>query len=93
MVSAASGRDSERFRRFVDGLLTRLNLDADSGSIGRSDRLLEDLGLDSFDMFRTVVYVEEYAGALFPDVEPPILLTVGELYDYAQLLRNRRNDD
>lgn len=50
------------------------------------DGLYDDLGLDSFDAFRLILFVEALASADFPpDVVPP-MYRVADAYDYYRAL-------
>jgi acyl carrier protein len=52
-----------------------------------SQRLVDDLGLDSLDLFFIVVLVEELAGLDSPSADYPQLVTAGDIVTYFETLR------
>lgn len=59
----------------------------------RSTGLYDDLGLDSFDAFRLMLFSEDIAGLILPPEEMPPLFTVGDAYDYYRALVASRDGD
>lgn len=73
------------FDEFVRALATEfqtgeLRITGESG-------LWDDLGLDSLDAVRMIVWVEAVSGASFPPVDLPELYTVSDVYKYYKSLR------
>lgn len=54
-----------------------------------SDRLVEDLGLDSLQVYACTVVVERAARLTAPPSSPPVLATIADAFAYYQLCSNR----
>lgn len=59
-----------------------------------SARLVEDLGLDSLDLFDLVLFIEELAGATVDSISDlqvayPILYTLADAYHYWEDIQSR----
>jgi acyl carrier protein len=78
-VRPASVLDFDAFTQYLsDGL------QLESGAFEADSRLVDDLGLDSFDLVELLTLVEEL-GVRFPDEVAVGLDTVGDVYrEYAQ---------
>lgn len=62
---------------------------ADAGSILETTRLVDDLGLTSFDLADIIVSIEDEYGVSIPDEELQSLQTVGDVYELAgRVLKN-----
>lgn len=61
----------------------------DGGNICQSTRLVDDLGLTSFDVADIVVSIEDEYGISISDEALPTLQTVGDVYDLVRsVLKN-----
>ena len=61
----------------------------DAGSILETTRLVDDLGLTSFDLADIIVNIEDEYGVSIPDEELQSLQTVGNVYELAgRVLKN-----
>lgn len=61
----------------------------DAGSILETTRLVDDLGLTSFDLADMIVSIEDEYGVSIPDEELQSLQTVGDVYELAgRVLKN-----
>jgi acyl carrier protein len=49
--------------------------------------LVDDLGLDSFQVFELMIIVETLADCLLAPEDPPILITLGDVHEYYRLAR------
>ncbi len=65
---------------------------AEIGDLKESDRLFEDLGIDSIMVLQLVVYIEESFGLSVPEdgVDPAAYGTVGSLVDFIRGLQEER---
>lgn len=77
------GTDDERFRAFVGALCVELQLDADPAEIDRATLLVDELEMDSLATFAALIWAEEWGTVEVVGVEPPLVQTAGELFDYA----------
>jgi acyl carrier protein len=68
------------FEQFVANLIRVFSIDADD--VGAGTGLYDDLGMDSIDAMRLLIVLEEWAAILLPPEEIPVLLTVGDAYEY-----------
>ncbi|CAM4427904.1 acyl carrier protein [Paenibacillus endophyticus] len=73
--------------RIVEGLRKIIAEELDVAApaeLNESDRLNEDLNLDSIMILQLAVYIEEYFEVAFPedDVDPGVFATVGSLTDF-----------
>ena len=61
----------------------------DAGRILETTRLVDDLGLTSFDLADIIVSIEDEYGVSIPDEELQSLQTVGDVYELAgRVLKN-----
>lgn len=51
-----------------------------------STGLFDDLGLDSFDAFRMIIFLEDLADVPFPPDEVPQMFSVGDAFRYYEAL-------
>ena len=60
----------------------------------KSDRLLEDLGWDSLLVLDLIIFSEQLADLLLPPDAEPVILTLGDAYDYyAKSLVKQSSED
>jgi acyl carrier protein len=57
-------------------------LQAFTGELGPDTHLLDEVGLDSLDLFHVVVFIEDVAGVEIAIDDPPPLATVQDAYAY-----------
>jgi acyl carrier protein len=78
--------------RIVEGLRKIIAEELDVAApaeLNETDRLNEDLNLDSIMILQLAVYIEEYFEVAFPeeDVDPSVFVTVGSLTDFVVALQ------
>ncbi|MGO4548867.1 phosphopantetheine-binding protein [Paenibacillus sp. 2TAB23] len=78
--------------RIVEGLRKIIAEELDVAApaeLNETDRLNEDLNLDSIMILQLAVYIEEYFEVAFPeeDVDPSVFATVGSLTDFVVALQ------
>jgi acyl carrier protein len=69
------------FPDFVFMTTSQLHVEP-SDAYDQSTRLVEDLGLDSFMLLDLIVLIETEAALDRPPIEIPVIVTLGDAYDY-----------
>lgn len=68
------------FESYTSQLLAALDIHWEDEA--HAGTLLEDVGMDSMDLFELVVFTERIAGLEIPPDQIPDLMTLGDAYNY-----------